>query len=95
MFVHVRATAWLQAALEADLDEAVLDGSLTASLQAGCGCSLAATGTTFAARQEYPTLRPTPAPSPAPTPVPTPPPSPTPPPGRPPPPPCSTCFASL
>ena len=64
----------LEDALNADLAAAVNDGSLTANLQAVCGCAVTATAVFTVPTQAYPTLTPTVLPT-APTPEPTPSPS--------------------
>ena len=63
---HANAAAF-EAALEADLAQAVSDGSLSADLSGACGCAVAAEGVALAAKQEYPTLIPTLSPTPSPT----------------------------
>jgi len=69
-------------ALASALAEAIIDGSLTTSLQLACNCSAGATAVAILRVRDYPTLFPTPQPSPlpsaAPTPIPSPLPSPAP-----------------
>jgi len=59
-----------QVALGSSLSAAVADGTLTAGLQASCGCAdVPAAAVAVDATRAYPTLRPTPLPSPHPTPA--------------------------
>ena len=67
-----------QAVLLSTLQAGIFDGSLTAALDAACGCVLEVSAVAIGAKFEYPTLHPTPVPTPVPTLLPTPAPTPVP-----------------
>ena len=61
-----------QAALDADINEAISDGSFLQSTELSCACNVTLATVQLLAKREFPTLFPTPLPSPVPSLVPSP-----------------------